>query len=70
MKKIRYWTQIIICAVSHAMIASGPSPSPSMLQNRPHPHARGKPAVIDALVDLHELSPMSFYRTLPSGRLL
>ena len=28
----------------------------------------GKPAVIDVLVDLHELSPMSFYRTLPSGR--
>ena len=22
----------------------------------------------DVLVDLHELSPMSFYRTLPSGR--
>ena len=35
---------------------------------RHHDFAWGKPAVIDILVDLHELSPMSFYRILPSGR--
>ena len=28
----------------------------------------GKPAVIDVVVDLHELSPMSFYRKLPNSR--
>lgn len=28
----------------------------------------GKPAVIDVVVDLHELSPMSFYRRLPGSR--
>lgn len=28
----------------------------------------GKPAVIDVVVDLHELSPMSFYRKLPGSR--
>jgi hypothetical protein len=48
------------------MTVSGSSPSTP--QNRPYPRARGKPAVIDILVDLHELSPMSFNIILPSGR--
>ncbi len=30
----------------------------------------GKPAVIDVVVDLYELSPTSYYRSLPSGRQL
>jgi len=41
-KKIRYWTQILICAVTCAMIASEPSPSPFTPRNRPHRRPRGQ----------------------------
>ena len=41
-KKIRYWTQILICAVTCAMIASEPSPSPFTPRNRPRRRPRGQ----------------------------